>query len=506
MRILRWGVGAAAILSAIACGTSDEHAASAPEAALTLAELPVRLTSPWVAGTFEQAIDHGTETAPPAEPVAAADAGAPVPTTFTQRYWYNPAFRTGPGSPVLFYLCGESECSASYGNALNDSARTLGASIVVLEHRYYGASVPFGQPDVAQMQHLTIHNALEDAAAFERYAVATHDLGGKWIAAGGSYPGMLAAFYRLKHPELVAGAWASSAPIAMKLLFPEFDTIASRTLGPECAMLTRQAQAQIDKAFAEPAAKKTIIESFYGPQDDAFIASMTSPLRLQLWVRGIATRAAQYGKQQALCSSLAQHETDPLTGFFEYTSPTLADDPAPPDAGAPITAETPELRAGGDIAPPAMPDVVDPVDAPASPAPLPAWTYQTCREVGFFLVASADRTQSITPSGYDEAYFASTCQKTFGIQPDIAATRATYLDPIMAGKASNIFFVNGSDDPWSTISPLDPSNAPPGTDVFVVRNGSHCADLANLVPGMPAGIYEAHLKFNELARSWLAAE
>ena len=63
------------------------------------------------------------------------------------------------------------------------------------------------------MKYLTIHNALEDAAAFEDFARAKLPLTGKWIAVGGSYPGMLAAFYREKHPELVVGAWASSAPV-----------------------------------------------------------------------------------------------------------------------------------------------------------------------------------------------------------------------------------------------------------------------------------------------------
>lgn len=81
-------------------------------------------------------------------------------------------------------------------------------------------------------------------------------------------------------------------------------------------------------------------------------------------------------------------------------------------------------------------------------------------------------------------------------QPKIAETRATYFDPIMAGKATNILFVNGSEDPWSTLSLTDPSALPPGIDVLVVRGGSHCEDLSNLDKGMLSGVFEAHLKFN----------
>lgn len=73
----------------------------------------------------------------------------------------------------------------------------------------------------------------------------------------------------------------------------------------------------------------------------------------------------------------------------------------------------------------------------------------------------------------------------------------------MAGKATNILFVNGSEDPWSTLSLTDPSALPPGIDVLVVRGGSHCEDLSNLDKGMLSGVFEAHLKFNQLARGWL---
>ena len=525
MRFLVGGLAVAGVLAAVACGGKD-GATTAPASNLTLADLPVKLPS-YIAGTYEQTIDHGTDGSAPlpvasaatddagaAPPVAGADPDAGVaPTTFTQRYWYNPAYSTGPDSPVLLYICGESACSSAYGSSLADSARTLGASIIVLEHRYYGASIPFGTPNLEQMKYLTIHNALEDLAAFEKFAVDKHALNGKWIAVGGSYPGMLAAFYRLKHPELVAGAWASSAPIGVVSSFSGYDALASRTLGPECSMLVRQAEDEVDAKFADPAQRAALIERVYGPLDEAVAAKIT-PLSIKGMVMGGGKSAAQYGSTHYFCGSLKQHESDPLEGYFQYTDPTLADDPVTPDDGADAgdagviaidDAGALPLSPGGDVRVPGFPAFVDPDLAPAAaPRQIPAWTYQTCREVGFFQVHNSDRTQSVAPVEYSDAYFEASCAKQFHMLPNIAGTRSTYFDPIASGQATNILFVNGSADPWSSLSLTDPSAVPAGISVLVVRDGSHCEDLTNLYPGELAGVFEAHLKFNQLAKEWLA--
>src|SRR5579859_7204060 len=136
--------------------SSSTTTASAQDGKSDGVQLPVQMALPpesW----FVQDIDH------PAD-------GSPSPGTFQQRFWVSTQFAHGPNSPVLFHLCGEGPCDPIYAVLLADSAQALGAAVVVLEHRYYGQSAPFSELTFDNLRYLTIHNALEDAAAFERWA------------------------------------------------------------------------------------------------------------------------------------------------------------------------------------------------------------------------------------------------------------------------------------------------------------------------------------------------
>ncbi|KAG6445958.1 hypothetical protein O3G_MSEX004202 [Manduca sexta] len=99
-----------------------------------------------------------------------------------------------------------------------DIAAKFKAKFVFAEHRYYGESLPFGNKSLDN-QHI---GYLTSAQALADYADLVNHLQGdavnlKYpvIAFGGSYGGMLAAYFRIKYPHLVAGEIASSAPVHM---------------------------------------------------------------------------------------------------------------------------------------------------------------------------------------------------------------------------------------------------------------------------------------------------
>ena len=64
-------------------------------------------------------------------------------------------------------------------------------------------------------------------AAFHAHATAVFGLTekNKWVSWGGSYPGMLAGWFRVTYPNLVHAAVASSAPVIAKLDMQEYNDV-----------------------------------------------------------------------------------------------------------------------------------------------------------------------------------------------------------------------------------------------------------------------------------------
>jgi len=144
-------------------------------------------------------------------------------STFKMRYLVNDASwdDTKPG-PILFYAGNEGGVWGFYNNS-GFIVDTLGPEfkglVVFAEHRFYGQSMPFGDDSFSpeNLRMLSVEQVLWD------YVDLLADLkaSGKYkglensatIAFGGSYGGMLAAWLRMKYPQWIQGAVASSAPL-----------------------------------------------------------------------------------------------------------------------------------------------------------------------------------------------------------------------------------------------------------------------------------------------------
>ena len=64
-------------------------------------------------------------------------------------------------------------------------------------------------------------------ANFIETMTETHNFTGPWVAFGGSYPGSMAAWVRLKFPHLISGSVSSSGPLEAKVVYDYFYEIPS---------------------------------------------------------------------------------------------------------------------------------------------------------------------------------------------------------------------------------------------------------------------------------------
>jgi pimeloyl-ACP methyl ester carboxylesterase len=88
-----------------------------------------------------------------------------------------------------------------------DLAPRLGALVVFAEHRFFGKSIPPLAGKANCLSTLTATQALADFAEVVRVVKQKFNLGhaNKVVAFGGSYGGMLAAWFRFKYPHVCTG-------------------------------------------------------------------------------------------------------------------------------------------------------------------------------------------------------------------------------------------------------------------------------------------------------------
>merc|ERR1711892_864276 len=119
----------------------------------------------------------------------------------------------------------------------------------ILEHRYYGQCRPTEDMSTENMKFLSSRQALEDLAHFITAMNSKNNISAPWISFGGSYPGSLSAWVRLRFPHLVAGAVSSSGPLFAKLDYFEYLQVVSDALdttGPGCNMALTEALTAVE--------------------------------------------------------------------------------------------------------------------------------------------------------------------------------------------------------------------------------------------------------------------
>lgn len=162
--------------------------------------------------------------------------------SFNLRYWFDAQFYK-PGGPVFVLSAGETSGEdrlpfLEKGIVYEIAKATHGLG-VILEHRYYGSSVPTPDLSTENLRFLTTDQALADTAYFAKNVqfegLEDVDFSPEkvpWIAYGGSYAGAFVAFLRVAYPDVFFGAISSSGvPAAIWDYWEYFE--AARIYAPE---------------------------------------------------------------------------------------------------------------------------------------------------------------------------------------------------------------------------------------------------------------------------------
>ncbi len=401
--------------------------------------------------------------------------------TFKQRYWTYSNRNAEANAPVFYMICGESRCGGIqpyyYAYAL---ANKFKGHVVALEHRYYGDSQPFKELTPENLQYLSTDAALQDLAELQTHLTQTKNWNGPWITLGGSYAGALSAYYRAIYPELAVGALASSGPVEAKATFEEYDETVTVGLGKDCANKVREVVNEIESSL-DNEEKMASIKALFKASD---IKNNTNFL---FAVADMASGAVQYGDQAQFCRTL-ESASDALTGYAKAGLAILR--------GAPTKESTFEGA-----------ETIDSADYKNS-AGWRQWTWQFCTEYGYFQTANENPELSTRSSLLTREFHDLECARLFGTKPlDTSKINKKYFEPLLdttrSVQVSNIFFTNGSNDPWKNLSLTEErgNNTNSLLSYKTIQNAAHCDDF--FANSSNPYVTQAHGEFEALVSSWI---
>lgn len=418
--------------------------------------------------------------------------------TFMERYFLSDVYWKGSG-PLFFYTGNEGAIEGFYDNTgfLFELAQHFSALIVFAEHRYYGKSLPYGSSTFTprHMGYLNAEQALADYAVLISRLRAQYSIS-KIISFGGSYGGMLSAWFRFKYPNSVDGALAASAPIYivanLTSPFAFFDLVTQdfEKVDACCPQYVREAYTQIEELAAQgEEGLKQITEAFQ------------------------------------LCTLLTSDKVEHLKGWVRnsFTSLAMVDYPYPASFLAPLPAYPVTVACRSLLAAQSrlhglaqaaglfyngttghlscfnitseFIECADPTGCGTGPASL-SWDYQACTEM-MLRCETNNRSDMFPPHPYNPAPHCKQAWSTY--------FRPGWMNTQFWGQnistATNIIFSNGDLDPWSVGGVTE--SVSKSVTAILIRGGAHHLDLRFSDPADPPSVVEAREKEREIIAGWI---
>lgn len=430
---------------------------------------------------------------------------------WSQRYFVN-SENYKEGGPVFLYIGGEGELRPwmMHEGHMADMSKRFHALIFALEHRFYGKSHPTPNLEGHHLKYLNSHQALADLAAFRTVIGRKWNVtDAKWIAFGGSYPGNLAAWVRMKYPHLIYASVASSAPVRAKLNFEEYLDVVANSIksftsnGDGCLAAIVSATRVIDKNMLFPHGPEMLQKKF----QTCYLLSSYSHDRQVFYetLAGNFMGVTQYDESpkdrlnlEKACQVL-QDKTFGLTAFDRYAN-----------LSAMFLNESKSkcLDASYDHYLHALSQTD--WESHREDA-MRQWTWQTCTEFGYY--QTSDSAEQPFGNHLGLRFSLNDCEKAYGLEYSNfkreALEKRVEQTNIEYGKddiqVSRVIFVNGNKDPWHVLGVL---NKGPKADyeVIVINGTSHCDDMRESRNSDSSQLKMARKKISEILAQWILSK
>ncbi|XP_021172558.2 thymus-specific serine protease isoform X1 [Fundulus heteroclitus] len=413
-----------------------------------------------------------------------------------QRYFVNEAFYK-PGGPVFLMIGGEGPANPAWmkEGAWLTYAEKLGALCLMLEHRFYGKSHPTADLSTDNLRFLSSRQALADLAHFRTVMGETRGLTNrKWVAFGGSYPGSLAAWFRLKYPHLVHASVATSAPVFATVNFPEYLEVVWRSLASEnadCPVLVKKASDTLVERLEDPKTFENITKDFNLCSPLQIQSEMDSAYLLEM-LAGNFMDVVQYNEDnrgfEEKCARSEGHGPQPSTNLGVVgtnvtikvlcgvmSDASLGDPYARYAAVARLMMETFSVKCLDTSFSNYVRDMTNTSwDGPAAGGGR-QWVYQTCSEFGFYQSTDSPNQPF---SGFPLGYQVKQCASFYNISAEEVAEAVAQTNEYYGGyeiRSSRIVFPNGSIDPWHALGITQDITAE--LPAVFIKGTAHCANM-----------------------------
>ncbi|XP_045499790.1 putative serine protease K12H4.7 [Colias croceus] len=382
--------------------------------------------------------------------------------------------------PVFIYLGGEGVADPVHLQigVIQELAQETGGAMFMTEHRYYGLSKPFPNLNTENLKWLSSAQALADIAKLITYIKSDPKfMRSKVVLIGGSYAGNLAAWMRLKFPNLVDAAYASSSPVLAKKDFYEYLEKVNQNYQkygtPNCLVKTKtifqryKTQLQSVQGITQLKRENNICDTsdFSNIRNQwFFFLSKINPF----------TQSSQSGGPIQIKNHCYQLEKQ-NTHYYSRNNRKTCEDMT----------------------------YVTFIDSIRRSSDFHAWFYQVCTEFGYFQTTTS-KSQPFGDVNPKEFYL-HICKDLFGAdfneaRVDRGVQKTNQVYGGLRPNVTRVVFVNGDVDPWSTLSILVKQSSE--VPAVVIPGAIHCQDLSATYHS-PETLKQATKYAKNMVKTWI---